>query len=277
MNFRTDLAMENREALPEAEEGIECSELQIGAVKITRIQVVNEEGARRIEKPVGDYVTIEVPAFTDSVKEFDERLDVMVTEIEKLLPDTGDILVVGLGNTGITPDAFGPKTAEKILATRHISGELAKSVGLKGLRSVCVLSPGVLGQTGIETGEIILSLVQKLKPAAVVVVDALASRRLSRLGCTVQLCNSGIFPGSGVQNRRMEISPQTLGVPVLAIGVPTIYILQEQNQHGKSHVGLKNKCNDNQSVFKLMFQQPVYYIDFFNTVVISIWYKLIKG
>jgi len=222
MTFRTDLAMEVKESIKGDIDGVISSDLQIGEVKITRIKVVNEQGEQTLGKPMGDYVTVEVPSFTDNTGELDERLEVISTEIGQLLPKEGDILVCGLGNTDITPDALGPKAADKILATRHISGELARSIGLEGLRSVCVLSPGVLGQTGIETGEIILSLVQKIKPAAVIVIDALASRKLSRLGCTVQISNCGISPGSGVQNKRMEISQKTLGIPVVAVGVPTV-------------------------------------------------------
>jgi len=220
--FRTDLAMEVRESIPEEIDGVISSESQIGGVKITKIKITCESGAQKLEKPLGDYITVEVPSFTDNISELDERLEVIKTEIESLIPEKGEILVCGLGNDDITPDSIGPKVAEKILATRHISGELAKTIGLSGLRSVCVISPGVLGQTGIETGEIILSLVQKIKPAAVIVIDALASRKLSRLGCTVQICNSGISPGSGVQNKRLEISNKTLGIPVIAIGVPTV-------------------------------------------------------
>ena len=129
---------------------------------------------------------------------------------------------MGLGNDNITPDALGPRTIDKIRATRHISAELAKSVGLEGLRMVSALAPGVLGQTGIETGEIIMGVSKSVKPSAVITVDALASRRLSRLGCTVQIADTGVTPGSGVGNARAQINEQTLGVPVIAVGVPTV-------------------------------------------------------
>ena len=131
-------------------------------------------------------------------------------------------LVVGLGNAQITPDALGPLTVRQILATRHIPAQLAEQTGLSGLRPVAAIAPGVLGQTGIETGEIILSIVRDLSPAAVVAVDALAAGSPERLGCTIQLSDSGISPGSGVLNARKELSRQSLGVPVLSLGIPTV-------------------------------------------------------
>ena len=223
MNFRTDLALEMRESVPQAEiDGISSEEITIGKVKVTRIKVLNERGGQVIEKKPGDYITVEVPPFSGNAEEFDERLTVLSKEISNLLPNDGLILVAGLGNETITPDALGPKVAEKILATRHIAGEVASAIGLDGLRSVAAIAPGVLGQTGIETGELIAGVCDKVKPAAVIVIDALASRQLSRLGRTVQITDTGISPGSGVNNRRMEISGETLGVPVVAIGVPTI-------------------------------------------------------
>ena len=130
--------------------------------------------------------------------------------------------MAGLGNTDITPDAVGPLTVRQILATRHITGQFAESIGLKGLKSVSVISPGVLGQTGIETTELIKCAVDATKPDAVIVIDALAAGSAARLFRSLQLCNTGITPGSGVKNSRREISEKTLGVPVIAIGVPTV-------------------------------------------------------
>ena len=138
----------------------------------------------------------------------------------------GLILVVGLGNEEITPDALGPKTALKVLATRHIQGELARSAGLDGLRPVAVMNTGVTGQTGIETGEYILSVVKRIRPNSVVVIDALASRRLERLGTTLQISDAGISPGAGVGNHRTRINKDTIGVPVISVGVPTVVDVQ---------------------------------------------------
>lgn len=222
MQIRTDLALEQRELLPEESEGIISEEIQVGDAHITRIQVINEKGAETMGKKIGTYITVEVPPFSDDGGLEENHLTAIRGELSRLLPAEGLILVVGLGNTQITPDALGPKTAKQILATRHITGEIARSVGLGDLRGVAVLAPGVLGQTGIETSEIIAGAVEKIKPAAVVAVDALASRRLSRLGCTVQMSDTGISPGAGVGNIRKEISQETLGVPVISVGVPTV-------------------------------------------------------
>ena len=127
-----------------------------------------------------------------------------------------------MGNEEITPDSLGPKTALKVLATRHIQGELARSSGLDRLRPVAVMNTGVTGQTGIETGEYILSVVKRIRPNAVVAIDALASRRLERLGTTLQISDAGISPGAGVGNHRTRINSETIGVPVISIGVPTV-------------------------------------------------------
>ena len=134
----------------------------------------------------------------------------------------GLVLVAGLGNMEITPDSLGPKTSSRVLATRHISGEIARSTGLDRLRPVAVMQTGVTGQTGIETGEYILSIVRRIRPTAVVAIDALASRRPERLGCTLQISDTGISPGAGVGNHRTKITKETVGVPVIAIGVPTV-------------------------------------------------------
>ena len=205
------------------------AELTVGDAKVTRIKVTNRAGEKALGKPVGSYITIEVPRLTDDAALDDDFLSCVKNELSRLLPGDGPVFVCGVGNTEITPDALGPHTAAGVLATRHISGELARSVGLGDLRPVSVLSPGVLGQTGIETGEILLGIVEKVKPGAVIVIDALASRKLSRLGCTVQMSDTGISPGAGVGNARKEISRDTLGVSVISVGVPIVYIFQERN------------------------------------------------
>ena len=223
MNFRTDLAIECKEEYGESEiEGVKYTEKYNETSKTTIIEVLNKKGELAIEKPVGNYVTVEVPNFSSDGEILDDRLTAIKEELARLIPNDEVILVVGLGNDNITPDALGPRTIDKIIATRHISAELAKSVGLEGLRMVSALAPGVLGQTGIETGEIIMGVSKSVKPSAVITVDALASRRLSRLGCTVQIADTGVTPGSGVGNARAQINEQTLGVPVIAVGVPTV-------------------------------------------------------
>lgn len=223
MNFRTDLALERRENLDgQNHDGIRVEKVERDRATVTRIEVFNERGRERLGKPIGKYITIEVPSFSSAAQLLDGRLTAITDELKSLLPKSGTVLVAGLGNEEITPDALGPKCSEMILATRHINGEISRSMGLGDLRAVSGISPGVLGQTGIETGEIIAGLVKTVEPCAVITVDALAARKLSRLGCTVQLSTAGVIPGSGVGNSRMEISQKTLGVPVISIGVPTV-------------------------------------------------------
>lgn len=224
MNFRSDLALEQtervgRQNLPD---GVTVRTEQIDQITVNWVDITTEEGARLLEKPVGRYLTVELPPFYSSNQSTEREIEALAREIRALLPEKGPVLVVGLGNVHITPDALGPRTCDLILATRHIAGELADSAGLGSLRPVAALAPGVLGQTGIEAGEIIRSLVRDVAPAAVIAVDALAARSLERLGCTIQLSNSGIAPGSGVMNRRFELSRHTLGVDVVSIGVPTV-------------------------------------------------------
>lgn len=175
-----------------------------------------------MNKPIGTYITAELAPLTDNLRDGDSKAEYIGKLIEPLLPKEGTILIAGIGNETITPDALGPKSADNILATRHITGELKRSLGLSGLRSVAVLAPGVLGQTGIETGELIKSVVESIKPSAVIVIDALASRSLSRLGCTIQISDAGISPGSGVGNHRLSLNKETMGIPVIGIGVPTV-------------------------------------------------------
>jgi len=223
VDFRTDLALERRDLLgAKSTDGI-YSESEINDnVRVTRIRVQSDEAEKQLLKPKGKYVTIEVPAFSDDSEIFDGRLDVLTKEIELLLPKRGTVLVVGLGNELITPDALGPKVASSVLATRHISKELIRTMGLEKLRCVAVIAPGVLGRTGIETGEIVRGVADRIKPSAVITVDALASRSIKRLGSTIQICDTGISPGSGVGNARKRLDKSTLGVKVISIGVPTV-------------------------------------------------------
>lgn len=203
MNFRTDLALESTEPAKQ--------------------QRHEEEGCvvTRIEDGGNVYITLEVPAISDHIDENNTLLRLVSEQLTSLLPE-GQILAAGLGNRAVTPDALGPLCAEKILATRHIKGEIAKVTGLEGLRPVAVVSPGVLGCTGIEAFEVLKGVVGEIKPAAVIAVDALAARSPSRLGCTVQLSSGGISPGAGVGNARPRIDSATLGVPVISMGIPTV-------------------------------------------------------
>lgn len=223
MNFRTDLALERCEFLGKSTlSGVEIESFRAHKAKVTRIEVLNDEGASAVDKPVGRYVTVEVSPFAKHAQFIDESLSALTEEIRQMIPDRGSVLVAGLGNTKITPDALGPKCASMIFATRHITGELLKATGLSDLRSVSAFSTGVLGETGAESVEMIKGVVQIIKPDFVITVDALAARNVERLGTTVQMCNTGIVPGSGVGNARQEISEKTVGVPVISIGIPTV-------------------------------------------------------
>ncbi len=220
---RTDLALENAESIGSSAKGIVIYEDIKEDVKITRIKITSEDGEKEIGKPKGTYINLEVPRFTAGAGLDKNIAKLLSYELNTLLPENRScVLVVGLGNTEITPDALGPKAAYKVLATRHISKELALKLGLSDIKSVAVITPGVLGKTGIETKELIKSAADSILPSAIIIIDALAARSLNRLGCTVQISNSGINPGSGVGNSRAEISKKSLGIPVVSIGVPTV-------------------------------------------------------
>lgn len=223
MNFRTDLALEKRENIDSGEiDGVISEKEEKNNVTVTTISVTNENGSRTLGKPVGRYITLEVTPFMKNADLSDGRIGVFSEKLLSLLPNEGTVLVAGLGNESITPDALGPRCVSLLLATRHIKKELAKSIGLSPLRPVAGIVPGVLGKTGIETSEIIEAVCERIKPCALIVIDALASRKLSRLGTTVQMTDTGISPGSGVGNARSEISERKLGIPVVAVGVPTV-------------------------------------------------------
>lgn len=222
LSLRTDLALEQHEMAPQNLQGIEIEKKRTGGMTLTTIRVTDEAGAKSIRRPVGTYVTAELKSIWLETAFGKAEIEAVAREIEALLPKSGTALVCGLGNENITPDALGPKCSELIFATRHIPETMQKQLGFDRLRPVARLTPGVLGQNGMETGEILLGVIQRISPAVLITVDALASRRLERLGCTVQISNTGITPGSGVGNARKEISETTMGVPVIAIGVPTV-------------------------------------------------------
>ncbi len=217
------MAVEKLKDAKNAPSGITNKEVFYGDITVTHTVIEDDDGATAIGKPIGDYITITLPAPPQSSSHPEDNEKVIAEEIKKLLPQKcGGVLVLGLGNREITPDALGPKTTDCILATRHITKSLAEEIGLSNLKSVAVISPGVLGQTGIETGEILAAIVNRINPSAVIVIDALAAKSISRLGTTIQLSNTGISPGSGVGNARQEINRKTLGVPVISVGIPTV-------------------------------------------------------
>ena len=217
---RTDLAMEAREAAGEIE-GVEMEQHREGKAIVTRVRVVTEQGARAIGKPIGTYVTIEQNGLTQAKtgalsKCIAQQLSLLLGQ-----PRQGGALVVGLGNRELTPDSLGPRVTQRILVTRHLFTQLPELLDER-VQPVSVLAPGVMGSTGMETGEVVQAVVQRVKPACVVVVDALAARSTSRILNTVQLTDAGVSPGSGVGNHRDALTRETLGVPVVAVGVPMV-------------------------------------------------------
>ena len=226
MQLRTDLAVEAREIAGENTGGVDYQVYRENGLEISRLTVRTERACQALGKAPGTYITVSLPSMTERFSDTDGRLKTIGTEIRRLLPVNGLLLVAGLGNVEITPDSLGPQTAAKVLATRHMTGEIARAAGLDKLRPVAVVRTGVTGQTGIETGELILSVVRRIRPTAVIVVDALASRRIERLGCTLQISDTGISPGAGVGNHRTGINHETVGVPVISVGVPTVVDLR---------------------------------------------------
>lgn len=223
MDFRTDLALEKREMLGKKEpEGVRSSTFKKGDVSFTKIKILNGEGSKALGKPVGTYITAEIPQLMKNPITDEDMIEAIAEQLRSLLPERGTVLVVGLGNTDITPDAVGPKSVSTVLATRHISRELSEEIGLGELRSVAGFVPGVLGRTGLEAAETVRGLVSAVEPSAIIAIDALAARKLSRLGTTVQISDIGIIPGSGVGNARKEITEDSVGVPVISVGIPTV-------------------------------------------------------
>lgn len=224
LEYRTDLALERAElAGKERLRGLSRRESKGDITKTTVIEITDESTSKALGKPCGKYITIETPLNYESTC-FDERLDAVIKSVRELLPGKdGLVLVAGVGNPDITSDALGPFFASRIFTTRHLSGEIKKEIGFLGeLRPVAAVSTGVLGQTGLESSEYIRCIANGIKPSCVITADALASKSLSRLGCTIQLSNTGISPGSGVGNARKRIDEEYIGVPVIAIGVPTV-------------------------------------------------------
>lgn len=228
MNVRTDLAVEAKEIYQKRTNGdtpgVRMEEESHGDVKVTTVRILDEVGERAMGKPVGTYVTLDIPQVThydsDTMDDVSEVLAEVLTPLTKL-DKSMTALVVGLGNSNITPDALGPKVISKLMITRHLKELVPDSID-ENIRPVAGISPGVLGTTGIETGEIIRGVVEKIKPNLIICIDALASRKMERVNRTIQIGDTGISPGSGVGNKRMEISKRTLGIPTIAIGVPTV-------------------------------------------------------
>lgn len=226
---RSDLALEN---LPESGgvPGILSSGYRRFGTAVTRVTVEGRPASEAAGKPEGSYVTIETGAFGDPGCSREGEIRAAATEIRKLLPEQGTVLVVGLGNGELTPDSLGPQTVRRILATRGMSGEMNSLFGGK-LRPVAAMVSDVSCRTGMEASELIAAVVESIRPAAVVAVDSLAARDARRLGRTIQISDSGIVPGSGVSGSGGEISERTIGVPVVAVGVPTVADCESDGLH----------------------------------------------
>ena len=218
---RTDLAMENL-GCDSSFPGVDVHRWEESDIQMSEVVIRTEDAARQLGKPCGNYLTLECRLLCEH--DPDARLamaNLLGEELSRMLEprDDAPVLVVGLGNRGVTPDALGPATIDKTLVTRHLlSGDYARS----GLRSVCAIAPGVLGVTGVETVEMVESLAHKLHPRSILCIDSLAARDSGRIGCTIQVTNTGIQPGSGVGNHRKPLTKETLGVDVIAVGVPTV-------------------------------------------------------
>ncbi len=228
---RTDLAIEAREmyfessAIETDAEGVEAEEEQCGeGIAVTRVKILNEKGEKCLGKGVGCYITVELPEnLPREQSAYEEACRVCAKELSSLIGERqdGTILVIGLGNRGITADALGPEAASSVIVTRHLLEYMPEEIDSR-LRSVCAVSPGVLGNTGVETGEIVRGLADRVKPSLIIAIDALCSRKMERINNTIQLTDTGITPGAGVGNKRMTLDKKSLGIPVIAVGVPTV-------------------------------------------------------
>lgn len=231
-NFRTDLADERADIFKKNNnitdniDGVETNVREEGNIKITEVKITNENGENAIGKPIGNYITIDISKLKIATdEEIESYGNVLSEELKKLVDKhvqkQDEILVVGLGNIYVTPDSLGPKVINELDVTRHILKYMPEVLE-EGTRSVSAVSPGVLGTTGIETLEIITGIVQNINPKLIIVIDALASRSMDRISSSIQLADTGIVPGAGVGNTRKELSQNTLNIPVIALGIPTV-------------------------------------------------------
>lgn len=224
---RTDLALEAQELWQESAEktsklsGVKAGKSRREGYPVTKVEILDDKGAQTLGKPVGTYLTLDLTAYWQRKEDyFDRAVRALGAELKQMLPSDGAALVIGLGNRAMTPDAVGPLTLESVLITRHLRAAMPKQFG--GFRPVSAFSVGVLGTTGVESAEAVRGLVKEVEPDFVIAVDALASRRTGRVCATVQLSDSGIVPGSGVGNHRSALNKESLGVPVFAVGIPTV-------------------------------------------------------
>lgn len=274
INFRTDLALERRDLFKQANnieneiQGIETEEEDIGEkLKTTRVKVLDKQGEEAIGKPIGTYITIDVKGLKIANEEEIQKASEVVTKelkclIEKHVDGKAPILVVGLGNLYVTPDALGPKVINEIDITRHLLQYMPEVLD-ESTRPVSAVSPGVLGTTGIETQEILKGIIDNIKPQLIIIIDALASRSIERISSSIQLADTGIVPGAGVGNARKELTQSTLGVPVIAMGIPTV-------------VEAATIAADSLTLFIQKVQQQAQSNDFLNQLQEEDKYEMIK-
>lgn len=233
IDFRTDLADERQDIyrkinnIQEDIPGIETESQDISEnIRVGRVKILDAQGEEKLGKPVGTYITIDVKklkiASDDDIQKASEVVTAELTKVlEKHIDKKDDILVVGLGNGYVTPDSLGPKVVKEVDITRHFLKYTPQYID-PNTRPVSAVAPGVLGTTGIETMEIVQGIVENVKPKLVIVIDSLASKSIERISSTIQIADTGIVPGAGVDNIRNELSQKTLGIPVIAIGVPMV-------------------------------------------------------
>ena len=229
MKVRTDLALEERESFDGS--GVEIHGVEVEEscdkerdVRLTRVKIVSERGAREMGKSRGTYLTLEAPGLASPDEDYHREVSEMIADLLRELTGTAEsVLVAGLGNRDVTPDALGPQAVSNLMITRHLIREYGRE--MMGMDGCCVVSgivPGVMAQTGMETSEILQGIIEETRPDLLIVIDALAARSTRRLGRTVQITDTGIQPGSGVGNHRGSLTKESLGIPVIAIGVPTV-------------------------------------------------------
>ncbi len=224
-NIRTDLAAEIKEFRKLTEnDGFYDETFDKDGIKFREVRILNDSAAKKIGKPEGTYITVDFGTAFEDEAVFESAAEIIAEKIRTLVGNDleENILIVGLGNSNLTSDAIGPETVEGLIITRHLKNHLPEIYSTMNLRELSALTPGVLGTTGIETAEIVKAVAEKTKPSIIIAIDALSSRRAERVCSTVQMSDSGISPGSGVGNHRMELSKKTLGIPVISIGVPTV-------------------------------------------------------
>lgn len=268
LQVRTDLALEAREGIAKADEGLrgvsveeyDCEEIQ---VHVTKVVISSKNGAKAMNKPMGSYVTLEAPAMQDADEDYHREISgELAKQLREIMPKAQceqSILVVGLGNRDVTADALGPGVVDNLMITRHIVREYGKAAYNKEkINLISGIVPGVMAATGMEAAEIVRGVVEQTKPDLVIAVDALAARSTKRLNRTIQVTDTGIHPGSGVGNHRNALTCESLGVPVIAIGVPTVVdaativsdVMETLRQQSRYAVGLE-KVGDVRNVTEL--------------------------